>query len=168
MLAFDVGFTWDGSSVADDERVSVRIDGEPDALVISVDAPFHGDPPPPGTGSLDGLWAHEVVELFLVGVGDEYVEIELGPHGHFLVLRLRGVRNAVERGLPIAFVASIAGGRWTGTARVPRGLLPAGPHRANAFAIHGVGARRYLCATPLPGPSPDFHQPDRFPAVTLP
>ena len=168
MLAFDVGFTWDGSSVADDERVSVRIDGEPDALVISVDAPFHGDPAPPGAGSLDGLWQYEVVELFLVGEGEEYVEIELGPHGHFLVLRLVGVRNAVARGLPIAFEATIAKGRWTGTARVPRRLVPGGVTRANAFAIHGVEARRYLCATPLPGQKPDFHQPGRFPIVTLP
>ena len=168
MLAFDVGFTWDGSSVADDERVSVRIDGEPDALVISVDAPLHRDPPPPGTGSFDGLWDYEVVELFLVGAGEDYVELEFGPHGHFLVLRLHGARNAVERSLPIVYAATIAGDRWRGVARVPRRLVPAGPHRANAFAIHGVRARRYLCATPLPGPHPDFHQPGRFPPVTLP
>ena len=168
MLAFDVGFTWDGSSVADDERVSVWIDGVHDALVISVDAPFHDDPPPPGTGSLDGLWDYEVVEVFLVGAGDEYVEIELGPHGHFLVLRLKGARNPVERSLPLVCTATITGDRWRGVARVPRGLVPAGPHRANAFAIHGVGARRYLCATPLAGPRPDFHQPGRFPNVTLP
>ncbi len=168
MLVFDVSFTWDGSPVADDERVSVQIDGERDALVISVAAPFHDDPAPPGTGSLDGLWEHEVVELFLVGAGEEYVEIELGPSGHFLVLRLRGARNPVERSIPITYSADIRGARWTGVARVPRGLLPAGPYRANAFAIHGVGTRRYLCATPLPGPRPDFHQPARFPAVTLP
>ena len=39
---------------------------------------------------------------------------------------------------------------------------------ANAFAIHGVGPqRRYLACTPVPGPQPDFHRLEVFPAVDL-
>ena len=35
--------------------------------------------------------------------------------------------------------------------------------------IHGQGpGRRYDASTPLPGPKPDYHQPARFDAVTLP
>jgi hypothetical protein len=168
-VTFEVAHTWDGVPVDASERVAVTLVGEPDAIVVVVEAPYHADPPPPGPpGSHEGLWEYEVVELFIAGPADPYVEIELGPHGHFLVLRLHGVRNAIERSVPIAYTATIEGRRWRGVARVPRGLLPVGPHRANAYAIHGNSARRYLCATPLPGARPDFHQPARFPIVTLP
>jgi hypothetical protein len=36
-----------------------------------------------------------------------YIEIELGPHGHHLVLLLDGVRNAVAKLLPIKYNAAI-------------------------------------------------------------
>jgi hypothetical protein len=168
-LTFDIGRTWDGVPVGDDERavIDVRIDG--DDLVLAVTAPFHGDPPPTGpAGSREALWEHEVVEWFIVGNDGKYLEIELGPHGHFLVLQLDGVRNAVARGLPIAYEAHIDGATWRGVARIPPAYVPVGPHRVNAFAIHGVGAgRRYLASTALPGAKPDFHQPDRFEAAVL-
>ena len=140
-------------------------------LLWTVEAPFHSDPPPPGPpGPTDGLWNHEVVELFLVG-GDPaptYVEIEISPHGHHLRLRLEGRRNIVESGLPLTFEASIRKDRWQGLVRLPRRHLPPTPHRLNAFAIHGQGAsRRYLAWTPVPGPEPDFHRLDLFPHVEL-
>jgi hypothetical protein len=166
----EVGYTWNGEAVPPSERVVLTLSDRGEHVALAVDAPFHSDPPPPGPpGPTDGLWEHEVVELFVAGPGPRYVEIELGPHGHHLVLRLDGVRNAVARCLPLAFAARISGDRWHGEALIPRSWLPAGPHRVNAYAIHGVGSgRRYLAATPLPGPKPDFHQPDRFPAFELP
>jgi len=142
------------------------------ALVIRVDAPWHGDPPPPGPpGPCDRLWEHEVVELFLVGPladGPEYLEIELSPHGHHLVLRLHGVRRVVERGLPLELmIERVAAGRWEARAAVPSAWLPHPVERLAAFAIHGSGpARRYLASTPLPGATPDFHQPARFPRLS--
>ena len=36
-----------------------------------------------------------------------YIEIELGPHGHHIVLLLDGVRNAVAKLLPIQYEATI-------------------------------------------------------------
>ena len=51
---------------------------------------------------------------------------------------------------------------------MPQGYPPS-PWRANAYRIHGPpDARAYLAATPLPGPQPDFHQPQRFAPVELP
>jgi hypothetical protein len=100
-----------------------------------------------------------------------YLELELSPHGHHLVLRLEGIRRPVEQGLTLDYSAVIDrdSGRWQGIAIVPLEWLPAAPRRVNAFAIHGVGAsRRFLAWSPLPGEEPDFHQPHRFPVVGLP
>ncbi|HEX2163359.1 MAG TPA: hypothetical protein VHM02_05370, partial [Thermoanaerobaculia bacterium] len=143
-----------------ERRAALDLSAGGDSLVLSVDAPFHGDPPPPGPpGPTPGLWEHEVVELFVAGEGGadavEYLEIELSPHGHHLVLRLRGVRRPFEEGLPLDFRATIAGHRWRGEALVPRAWLPRPPHRAAAFAIHGPpAARHHLASLALPGPRP--------------
>ena len=139
---------WRGLAVPPDEHVQVWVERDQDGLVVSVEAPFHGDPPPNGPpGPTWALWEHEVVEVFLVGVGEPvpYLEVELGPHGHHLVLVLEGVRNAVRHSMELEYTASIEGDRWTGRARIPAGWLPPAPLRLNAYAIHGAGAeRRYL------------------------
>lgn len=166
--------TWDGAPIAPDERATVRLELAGDVLLVRVDAPFHGDPPPPGPpGPTPRLWEHEVVELFVAGPAGAdgavpYLEVELSPHGHYLGLRLEGVRRVVEQGLPFDVAAEIAGGRWRAEARVPRVWLPPPPWRAAAFVMHGAGpGRRHLASVPLPGPRPDFHRPDRFPPLRL-
>ena len=84
---------WDGSPARSEERVVLDVHRTPEGLVVHVDAPYHGNPEPPcDPGPTDGLWNYGVVELFLVGPEEErraYTEIELGPHGHHLVLRLK-------------------------------------------------------------------------------
>jgi hypothetical protein len=173
----EVGGTWDGVPVADGERVRVTLALEASHLRLAVDAPFHADPPPPGPpGPTPGLWEHEVVEVFVAGDGPPdavpYTEVELGPGGHHLALRFRGVRRRVEEGLlPVELATAVSGGRWRAEARLPLACLPPPPWRAAAFALHGAGAdRRYLSSLPLPGPRPDFHQPHLYPplAVTPP
>ncbi|MCK6504885.1 hypothetical protein L6R53_16055 [Myxococcota bacterium] len=169
-LLLRVDRTWDGQAADPGEVATLALHDDGDALGVEVDAPFHGDPPPPAPpGPTWALWEHEVVELFVVGPGQRYLEVELGPHGHHLVLQLHGVRNVVARELPLDLRVTCAAGRWQARARLPRALLPPGPHLANAYAIHGRGAgRRYLAWTPVPGPAPDFHRLPLFPAVTLP
>ncbi|TNE92144.1 MAG: hypothetical protein EP330_03040 [Deltaproteobacteria bacterium] len=167
MIELHVDRTWDDREAPPEEHVTVRITVMEDALRVDVSATFHGDPAPPGDGSTWGLWEHEVVELFLLGEDERYTEIELGPHGHYLVLRLHGERQVTERELPIDYTARIEGGRWTGSAVVPRSLLPEAPWRGNAYAIHGVGeARRYLVHHPLGTDKPDFHAIGAFPRLT--
>ncbi len=52
---------------------------------------------------------------------------------------------------------------------MPRSWLPPGPHRVNAYAIHGVGAaRRYLAWAPSEGEGPDFHRLEAFRPAVLP
>lgn len=168
-MRLEVDSTWDGHPARTDERVHLTLSPTLAGLRVEVDAPFHGDPPPPGEpGPCWELWEYEVVELFVVGATDRYTEVELSPHGHHLLLRLEGIRHVVEKMLPLDFRAQIVGARWQGIALLPWDVLPPKPRRGNAFAIHGLGTqRRHLAASPLPGARPDFHQPDRFPSLTL-
>jgi hypothetical protein len=168
-VRFDIASTWDGGSIPDSERITLTAWFEEHALHLSVDAPYHGDSAPGlPPGPTPKLWNYEVVEFFLVGGQGHYTEIEMGPHGHHLVLKLSGPREVVADSLPLKYEARIEGVRWTATASLSMDHLPAGPYRANACAIHGQGeTRRYLSAVPLPGPAPDFHRLELFPSVEL-
>ena len=110
-------------------------------------------------GRLTLIGVSILASVFLLGEGQRYLELEFGPHGHHLALRLRGSRNLEESGLPLEYEARQQGDRWTGHARVPLAHLPPGLRAANAYAIHGRGpGRRYLAADPVPGAVPDFHR----------
>lgn len=163
-LTLQVASTWDGCPLPSTELVdfSVRLDAE--CLLVTVTAPFYADPPPPGSGGeMPGLWEYEVAELFLVGEGGHYLEIELGPHGHYLLLLLSGVRQVKKHLHPIEFATRISGRHWQATLSLAKDHLPLPFSRANAYAIHGQGSqRRYLAAFPVPGERPDFHQPQFF------
>ncbi len=148
----------------------VDVSTQQNDLVLGVDAPFHGDPPPvEPPGFTDALWTYEVVELFLLGHASHYVEIEMGPHGHYLVLQLEGVRHITRAHLPMTYTTVHRGRRWYGHAQLPLACLPAGVERANAYAIHGTGdQRRYLAAFAVPGDKPDFHRLVPFGSLLIP
>ena len=177
-LRLRVDRTWDGLPLAPGERAEVTLAADAGGgLRLTVDATYHADPPPAAPpGPTPRLWEHEAVELFVAGPGGddvvEYLEVELGPHGHHLVLRLRGVRWVVESGRPLRYRAVVGDdGRWRGEALLPRGWLPAGPHRAALFAVHGVGrGRRWLASVGLGERrgEADFHRPGCFAGVVLP
>lgn len=162
---------WGGGSLPPDQRAVLELravdDGDSGELTLHIDAPFHGDASPTvPAGRCAGLWNHEVVELFLLGDDARYLEIECGPHGHYLVLSLHGVRAVVDDArAPTSYTAAVTGARWQGALRFPRAWIPAGWRRANAYAIWGVGAsRRYAGAVVGDGP-PDFHRLDLFPPL---
>jgi hypothetical protein len=169
MTTLDIRWTWDGHPVQGGPRV--RIEEQGAELVVHIAAPIYGAAPVEGPpGRRWELWEHEVVELFLAGPGapgaTEYVELELAPTGHWLALRLRGTRNIVDEDVPVRATAARLGEHWTGTLRIDRDQLPAGPLRVLATAAHGQpGARRYLAHVPLPADKPDFHQLHRFTAL---
>ena len=157
-----VDHLWDGTPATAAERITLDLRARDGALELVVDAPFHGDPSPTiPAGRTPGLWNFEVVELFLHAPADRYLELEFGPHGHWLALRLQGVRNVVDADVTIAFSVEHHADRWHGRATIPAALLPTGLARWNAHALHGQGeARRYLSALPARGARPDFHRPD--------
>lgn len=166
---------WDGPALPDAAHasISLRRSGHGAEVLLLLDAPFHGDPPPAGpAGSTERLWESEVVELFIAGDDGRYLEVELGPGGHHLVLSLSGTRRIVVAGMPLDYrVRRLPEGRFEGVARLPAAYLPDGALTANAYAIHAGGCGReghrcYHAHAPVPGPEPDFHQLDRF--VQLP
>ncbi|MCB9670228.1 MAG: hypothetical protein H6736_22945 [Alphaproteobacteria bacterium] len=167
----EVGFTWDGQLAPREERAFVTLERQRGGLHLTVEAPYHGDPAPDApVGSTDGLWNHEVVEVFVTGLAPAgqpvpYLEVELSPHGHHLVLDLLGVRQRIRTREELDYRATLLGTRWCGEAFVPWQWLPSRPNRFNVYAIHGEGERRrYLAMTPVPGPQPDFHRLERFTA----
>lgn len=175
MKTLVIARTWDDRELPVSDRVTVRLSVEAERVRIWVDAPFHDDPTPRHAarvsadadeahdGWLSGqsvprLWEHEVVELFFLGSRDHYLEVELAPRGHYLVLQLEGRRNVTEQGVVIDYRARIDAARWRGEATFPTSLLPAGFDRLNATAIWGQGAARtYAMWRPCLGSEPDFH-----------
>ena len=174
-LRWTIAQTWDGQSVAADEHVLCTLRNDGLALHWTIDAPWFGDAPPVDAdgqplppGSTARLWEHEVVELMLLGDDDRYLELEVGPYGHYLALSLHGVRNVVAQGMALAISPrpALAGSRWRASVAVPLALLPPGPLRLNAFAIAGTGPqRRYLALQPAFGERPDFHVLHAFVAL---
>ncbi len=163
--------TADGDQAEPGEVAEVRLQRSATGVRVDIDAPFHGDPPPPSPiGSTDKLWTFEVGELFIAArtrTGWAYTELELSPHGHSLALRFIGVRTPSPLPTLPHFDAGtrIDGARWRASLELPYDLLPMGPEwHVNACAIHGASPRRYLTAHALGTPpgKPDFHRPDHF------
>ena len=130
-LRLSIASTWDGEPAEPGEIAQLELSGDARGLRVVVHASFHGDPPPEAPpGSLDGLWEHEVVELFIAGPGQEYLELELGPHGHYLALPFEGRRERAGEPLEnIDYSARRDGPLWRGDALLPYQALPPGPHR---------------------------------------
>lgn len=149
---------------------------------IQVNAPYFNDPPAPEGPTDDpfpGLWEYEVVELFFLGEGDEYLEIELSPSGHYLLLYLNGYRNDTGRVLPldgyrvkdVNTTEDSRVQRWIGEVTIPGEYFPCNVTKFNAYAIHGSDEEReYLSLFPVLGgelDQPDFHYLPAFGSVDL-
>jgi hypothetical protein len=165
-----IGHDFRGQSLPKSRRALVRLRREASELCIEVVAPYFADPAPSApVGATDRLWEHEVCEVFIADAAEHYLEVELSPHGHHLVLELNGVRQVVRSQLPIAYSARIEPGgpgrtgRFFGQARVPWHYLPTPALRVNAYAIHGPAAQRcYHAHNASGGDVADFHQLSSF------
>ncbi len=164
MLRLAIDKTWNGGEAAESEIARLVLCSSREGLRLEVEAPFHDDPrPPAAVGSTWELWRYEVIELFVLGEAEHYTEIELGPHGHYLVLRCEARRKIVERHLTLDFRPRRSGSRWSAMLTIPWDYLPEEPFRLNAYCIHGQGhERRYLAWQSVPGKEPDFHRLEYF------
>jgi hypothetical protein len=168
-MNLEIAHSWNGSPLPEDECARVEILMGANEWRVEIEAPFRDDPSPEAApGSTGRLWEHEVVELMLLGAKGRYLELEFGPHGHYLVLELHGRRNVVNQGRAMEYAARRDGGVWRGRAAVPVEWLPPGCDRVNAYAIRGMGeARQYHAWRPTLGAKPDFHTLAAFgPIVT--
>lgn len=157
---------WNGDPAWAAEKSEVCFALGPGGLAVEITARFHGDQAPAvAPGRTDQLWDYEVIELFLANDAGHYLELEFGPQGHFLALQFSGIRQVTRSDIPIVFQAEIRDQEWRGAAQIKTLYLPEKLSRANAYAIHGPRqSRRYLAAFAVPGPHPDFHQPQYFQA----
>eukprot|EP00118_Oscarella_pearsei_P026158 m.309512 g.309512 ORF g.309512 m.309512 type:complete len:194 (+) comp46735_c0_seq1:83-664(+) len=172
MARFTIQSTWDGDPIGDRQYVTMEIkeNSEKSGVDVEIDAPFYNDPSSPDVSPGQRcwkLWDFEVVEAFFLGENEQYLEIELCPHGQFLALMLKGRRNIVKDNLFINFsVDKLSENRWRGTAFIPIDYFPPGVTKFNAYAIHGSGdARQYEALYPVPKAkyeSPDFHRLEYF------
>ena len=116
---------------------------------------------------VDGLWDFDVVELFLVGPGHQYLEIELGAGGHFLILGFDSIRRrsqGYETFVPVLRFEKTGEKVWTSSLTIPWKMVPENLRAMNAFAIM---AGQFLAYSPVPGEQPDYHQPDHYPSASL-
>ncbi|XP_055990515.1 UPF0462 protein C4orf33 homolog [Sorex fumeus] len=171
-MEFRIAHTWDGLPVTH-EPACVRLHPQSAGVVLEVTAPLFNDPPAP-TGApgqpFSGLWDYEVVEAFFLNdLTEQYLEVELCPHGQHLVLLLSGRRDVWKQSLPLSFHVSRRETAWEGRAHLPWSYFPSGVSKFNAFAIHGSAAdRRYEALYPVPqqdvrpGQTADFHRLEYF------
>ncbi len=170
-LSLRITQLWDATTCPDDRLwAQVDLSQSPEGLLVRASAPLLHEqsvPEAPMGSRVDKLWEHDVVELFLVGPGHEYLELELGAGGHFLVLGFSSMRkqsNTYEKFHPIVRFERTAEKMWMSELILPWKMIPENLRALNAFAIQ---AGQFMAHTPVPGDKPDFHQPDYFSAVTL-
>ncbi|XP_069878193.1 UPF0462 protein C4orf33 homolog isoform X2 [Dipodomys merriami] len=146
---FDIEHTWHGFPVQH-EPVSVGLH-----VMMVVSAPLFNDPPAPlgAPGEpFSELWNYEVVEAFFLNdVTEQYLEVELCPHGQHLVLFLSGRRNVWKQELALSFRVSKEDTKWKGEAYLPWTYFPPNVTKFNSFAIHGSNDKRhYEALYPVP------------------
>ncbi len=162
---------WNGSDCPDDRLwAEVFVSQTKEGLVIRAQAPMLHDqkvPDAPMGSRVEGLWDFDVVELFLVGPGHTYLEIELGAGGHFLVLGFDSIRhrsNAFEYFAPVLRFERTGEKLWKSSLTIPWKMIPENLRALNAFVIM---SGQFLAFSPVPGKEPDYHQPDMYPSMSL-
>ncbi|BFZ15145.1 hypothetical protein BsWGS_18185 [Bradybaena similaris] len=173
-MNYAIRTTWNGDCVKH-EPVKISLAPSHDGgMLIRVVSPFFNSPAKPNGPAgqpFPGLWDYEVVEAFFLNDNNQYLEVELCPHGQHLLLMLNGQRKMVKDQLPLThFNATIDGDRWLGEAILPRSYFPPGVTRFNAYAIHGEGPNRiYESLFPATWKldQPDFHRLEFFQGMDM-
>ncbi|MBI4713747.1 hypothetical protein HY771_00975 [Candidatus Uhrbacteria bacterium] len=170
-LSLRVDHLWNGDVCPDDRVFAVfDLSTVSEGINVRAESPVLLDqsiPPEIPIGNrVEGLWNFDVVELFLVGPGHQYLEIELGAGGHFLILgfdRIRHRSNEYINFHPVLSFRKTSEKTWVSEFTIPWKMIPENLRALNAFMI---ASGQFLAYSPLPGDKPDFHQPDFYPYVT--
>ncbi|KAE8630359.1 hypothetical protein XENTR_v10000798 [Xenopus tropicalis] len=171
-MHFRIEHQWNSQPVAH-EPVTISLKPGDNGLQMDINAPFFNDPPaPPGPPGqpFPGLWDYEVVEaFFLNSEKEQYLEVEICPHGQHLVLLLSKRRNIWKECLPLSLQVFKTDTKWEGSVLLPWDYFPPSVDQFNAYAIHGSDSKRtYEALYPVPqdalkeGQQPDFHRLEYF------
>lgn len=171
VLRVAVGRLWNGQPCPVD-RLGAFVElqqSEHGILVRATTRPFPVSkvPEAPVGSRVTGLWEYDVVEIFFVDEDGQYLEVELGVGGHYLVLGFDAPRHLVADFVDTTFEthhAVLADGRCVNDILIPRDLFPTNLKALNAYMIAGG---QFLAYHPVPGDQPDFHQPNFFPFARL-
>ncbi len=168
-LTLKIDKLWNGRECGDDRLwAKVTLTRSREGLDVTVVSPMLHEqsvPQVPMGTRVDGLWEFDVVELFLVGPGHEYIELELGAGGHWLFLgfdRIHHRSQEFDRFEPLVQFERTDEKMWRSRIVLPWDVLPENIRAMNAFAIL---AGNHLALSPVPGEKPDFHQPDYYPRL---
>lgn len=123
-----------------------------------------------------GLWQFDCAELFIADPrSGRYLEFNLAANGAWWSAEFVAPRQrADERDLAFPEVATFADlspdGGWLSAMSVPLDLLTAridwsAYSRVNVTFITRSPAQQFVSASPLPGATPNFHQPKHFSPV---
>ncbi len=164
MTKYTITTDWQGKEIPSGAHVRWGVSFSSDGIQVEVEAPFYANPRPSAPpGPTERLWEFEVVEIFFLGDDGRYLEVELGPFGHYLVLMLEGKRKVQMSLLPIEYRAVLHRDRWRGRALIPKAYLPEEVVAFNAYAIFEMGGvRNHSALFPLGGDVPDFHRLEDF------
>lgn len=176
-MRFTITKTWDSSPVTH-QGITMSLKPDDEGILMEVNAPFFNDPPSPAGPRgkpYNQLWNYEVVEaFFLNNCKEQYLEVELCPHGQHLVLLLAGEGKAWKKELDLKYDSTIDDQHWEGKALVPWRYFPDDVTKFNAYAIHGSGDKRvYEALYPIPkeqlkkGQLPNFHRLEYFEDFSL-
>lgn len=161
-LSFHIETTWNNQTVYH-EPVKITFESNLDLsnLTIKIDAPFFNDPPKPTKmiGEFFNLWDYEVVEVFFLNDEGKYLELEFGPHGHFISLLLKGPQEVINKGLIFSYNSEILNNRWQGEANIPELFFPKKTTKMNAYAIHGSDKNR-VYESLYPTPNGKYENPN--------
>ena len=172
-MQLDLSRSWNGEAAPPGLGGRARLAVDSGLLVLTWDLALPTEPRVPSVpvGYVDGLWEHDVIELFVAGGSDRhrYLELEFGFAGHRLALAFDGPRNRVAdlREVAPEVISEVRRGRWRGRAALPVAVVEkhAGrrPWHGLTCAVTGPRKNRvHLCWPRLPGERPDFHQPQAW------
>jgi len=170
---FHIAQQWDGTPLRDADRAEVVVLNNGEHLRIGFTArllPKWTAPKTP-VGFTDGLWEYDVFEIFFARPDGSYLEIEVGPAGHFLVYEFASYRKASDTNpRPLVYTWSVEDGQWSGEFTVPLEWLrvPINDCRVNAYQILTTAqGRQYLAWRSIPEIEPDFHRTECFAHLPL-
>lgn len=126
----------------------------------------------------EGLWHHDVAELFVVGAdGDLYLEFNLSPTGAWWACSFDSPRvRSQDQAIPLDQISThsrtIGHGATHVAMALPLDWLESrigvlAKSRANVSMILGSPNPQFVTAANLGGGEPDFHRPQRYPGLNI-
>jgi len=177
IVSYAITTTWNNQPLPVAEYVNVSFFPVPSHryLGIEIRSPFYNDTPPDAQpGTFPRLYNFEFVSVFFLGEFENYLELILGPHGHYLAYYLESVRYVVNSKLELHSYSAVINEKdsmWVGTAIVPEDYFPPVLNKFNVYAAHGQHeSRRHLALFPTDVRTkggPDFHNMETFQPIDL-